>query len=68
MLWTVIGYSIDMRNDRITETPFVKTFYGSHDGKMAIEDATRLFKDEHVMVISVVAGDHKTSTYIKAQT
>lgn len=68
MLWTVIGYRVDMRNDRITEIPFVKTFYGSHDGKMAIEDATRFFKNERVMVISVVAGDHKTSTYIKHQT
>lgn len=68
MLWTAIGYSIDIKDDQMKETPFVKTFYGSHNGQMAIEDARNLFKNQHTMVIAVVAGDHKTSTYIKSQT
>lgn len=65
MLWTVIGYRLELMNNTLKEFPFTKTFYGSHNGENAIEDATRLFKDERVMVIAVVAGDHKTSTYIK---
>ena len=56
---------LEMIGDSLKEFPFTKTFYGSHNGETAIEDATRLFKDQKVMVIAVVAGDHKTSTYIK---
>jgi cephalosporin hydroxylase len=66
MLWTAIGYSIDIKDDQMKETPFVKTFYGSHSGQMAIQDARKLFKSEHYKVIAVVAGDHRTSTYIKS--
>jgi len=65
MLWTVIGYRIELIEDDLKEFPFTKTFYGSHDGEMAIQDATKLFREQKVMVVAVVAGDHKTSTYIK---
>ena len=65
MLWTAIGYSIDIKDDSLKETPFVKTFYGSHNGETAIKDATNLFLNQNIAIIAVVAGDHKTSTYIK---
>jgi hypothetical protein len=65
MLWTVIGYRLELDDKTLKEFPFTKTFYGSHDGMKAIEDATKLFKENKVMVVAVVAGDHKTSTYIK---
>ena len=68
MLWTAIGYSIDAKDKNFIESPFVTTFYGSHNGQMAIEDATRLFINQNIAIIAVVAGDHKTSTYIKSQT
>lgn len=63
MLWTVIAYIVDNKSHK---TPFSKTFYGSHEGKLALEDAKRLFGDE-VQVIAIVAGNHVTSTFISEQ-
>lgn len=78
MLWTVIGYQVDLglseqkkddQNFRIKETPFIKTFYGPHDGQKAIQEASKRFNKPqegvYVTVVSVVAGNHETSTYIK---
>lgn len=59
MLWTAIGYS---EFEGTYSVPFVSTFYGSHDGKRAIEDARRLFKDKNIL--AVVAGNHKESSYV----
>ena len=59
MLWTVIGYQ---SMEGIEYVPYLNTFYGSHNAKMALEDAIRLLKN--VRVIAVVAGNHVTSTYI----
>jgi hypothetical protein len=72
MLWTAIGYSIDIESESsIIEKPFVKTFYGSHDGQKAIKEASSLFHRPtdgiYVTIVSVVAGSHETSTYIKLQ-
>ena len=46
----------------IENVPYLNTFYGSHNAKMALEDAIKLLKN--VRVIAVVAGNHVTSTYI----
>lgn len=46
----------------IESVPYLNTFYGSHNAKMALEDAIKLLKD--VKVIAVVAGNHVTSSYI----
>lgn len=50
----------------IESVPYLNTFYGSHNAKMALEDAIRLLKlsKTNVKVIAVVAGNHVTSTYI----
>lgn len=50
----------------IESVPYLNTFYGSHNAKMALEDAIRLLKlsKANVKVIAVVAGNHVTSTYI----
>jgi len=63
MLWTVIGYQ---SMEGIESVPYLNTFYGSHNAKMALEDAIRLLKlsKTNVKVIAVVAGNHVTSTYI----
>ena len=59
MLWTAIGYS---EFEGTYTVPFISTFYGSHEGQRAIDDAHRLFKNTRI--IAVVAGDHKTSSYV----
>jgi hypothetical protein len=64
----MIGYRLEFVGEGLKQFPFTKTFYGSHNGEMAIEDATRLFREQKVMVIAVIAGDHSSSTYIKSQT
>lgn len=46
----------------IESVPYLNTFYGSHNAKMALEEAIKVLKD--VKVIAVVAGNHVTSSYI----
>jgi hypothetical protein len=65
MLWTVIGYRLEFNEQTLKEFPFAKTFYGSHNGETALEDAREFFKEQKVMVVAVVAGNHTSSTYIK---
>lgn len=63
MLWTVIGYQ---SMEGIESVPYLNTFYGSHNAKIALEDAIKLLKlaGSDVRVVAVVAGNHVTSTYI----
>lgn len=75
MLWTAIGYQINIQDletrTSILEKPFTKTFYGSHDGEQAIKEAQNLFHRPtdgcYVTIVCVVAGNHQSSTYIKLQ-
>ncbi len=59
MIWTIIGYIVDSTR----KTPFTKTFYGSHEGKTALEDAKRLLGDE-AQVVAIIAGNHVSSTFV----
>ena len=59
MIWTIIGYVVD----KTSKKPFTKTFYASHNGELALQDAKRLLGDE-IEVVAVVAGNHETSVYI----
>jgi len=59
MIWTVIGYIVDSTR----RTAFTKTFYGSHEGTTALQDAKRMFGDE-IEIVAVVAGNHLSSTFV----
>ncbi len=60
MIWTVFGYSI---NDGKFDLPFMETFSGAHDARIALAQAQTHF-GPLVKLISVVAGIHTSSSYI----